>query len=86
MADDDKPIVLITGAAGRVGRVLSNALSPNYRVIGMDQGGKTADVPLIPVDLTANASVDQALEQLRNGYGAQLASVIHLAAFFRLHG
>lgn len=86
MADENGPIVVITGAAGQVGAVLSRALKDRYRIIGMDQAGKTADVPLIPVDLTADASVEQALRQLRDGYGARLASVIHLAAFFDFTG
>ena len=86
MADDDKPVVVITGAAGRVGAVIAGALAGAYRVVGLDRAGKTADVPLIAVDLTADSSVDQALDQVRNGYGAGLASVIHLAAFFDFDG
>lgn len=86
MNADNRPVVVITGAAGRVGGVLARALADDYRVVGMDQAGKQADVPLIAVNLTADASVDRALEQLRDGYGARLASVIHLAAFFDFTG
>ena len=86
MVDDDRPVVVITGAAGRVGGVLSRALADEYRVVGMDQAGKQADVPLIAVDLTADVSIDQALRELRDGHGAHLASVIHLAAFFDFTG
>lgn len=83
---DDRPVVVVTGAAGRVGGVLTRALADGYRVVGMDQDGKRADVPLIPVDLTVAASIDRALTQLRDSYGAHLASVIHLAAFFDFTG
>lgn len=86
MADEARPVVVITGAAGRVGSVLAQALGDAYCVVGMDQAGKSADVPLIAVDLTADASVDRALEQLRETHGAHLASVIHLAAFFDFTG
>lgn len=85
-ADKGKPVVLITGAAGTVGGVIARALADGYCVVGMDQPGKSADVPLIAVDLTADASVDHALAQLRDGHGAALASVIHLAAYVDLTG
>lgn len=86
MASEDKPVVVITGAAGRVGHAIAHALDDAYRVVGLDRGDKEAGVPLIPVDLTADASLDAALDQLRDGYGARFASVIHLAAFFDFSG
>lgn len=85
-SNEGKPVVLITGAAGTVGGVLARALSDAYCVVGMDQAGKTADMPMIAVDLTADVSVDHALSQLRDAHGAELASVIHLAAFFDFTG
>lgn len=86
MAEQGKPVVVITGAAGTVGTVLADALRDAYCVVGLDRADKSADVPLIPVDLTTDASVDHALDQLRDTHGAHLASVIHLAAFFDFTG
>lgn len=81
MADERAPLTVVTGAAGTIGTVLGHALAGGYTVVGLDEAGKTADMPLIPVDLTADASVEHALERLRDTYGARIASVIHLAGY-----
>lgn len=81
-----RPVVLMTGASGQVGKVVSKALTDHFQVIGLDQPGKQADVPLIPVDLTVDASVDHALAAFRDAYGAHIASVIHLAAYYDFTG
>jgi nucleoside-diphosphate-sugar epimerase len=44
-----KPIVLITGAAGNIGRSLAAALRDGYSIVGLDQPGKKAEFPLIGV-------------------------------------
>ena len=44
---DDKPLVLITGAAGNIGRPLARALDGRYRVVGLDREGDGRDFPLI---------------------------------------
>jgi len=82
----DKPIVLITGAAGNIGGSLAGALADGYRVVGLDQPGATADFPLIEVDFAEDESVGGALERFRNDYGRHIASVIHLVAFFDFTG
>ena len=86
MNQTDKPIVLLTGAAGNIGRSLAAALGDAYTIVGLDQEGTKADFPLIPVDLTNDESVDRALHQVREEHGARLASVIHLVAFFDFSG
>lgn len=86
MPDNAKPKVLITGAAGEVGKSVATTLHDAYDVIGMDETGKSADVPLISVDLTNDASVARALEQFRTDHGAHIASVIHLAGYFDFSG
>ncbi|HEX6376618.1 MAG TPA: NAD-dependent epimerase/dehydratase family protein [Allosphingosinicella sp.] len=82
----DKPIVLITGAAGNIGRSLAGALADGYRVVGLDKPGTTADFPLIEVDFTDDDSVRAALESFRKDHGRHIASVIHLVAFFDFTG
>jgi nucleoside-diphosphate-sugar epimerase len=82
----DKPIVLITGAAGNIGRSLAAALADSYAVVGLDREGSKADFPLIGVDFTDDKSVSEALETFRRDHGTQIASVIHLVAFFDFSG
>lgn len=83
---EPQPIVLVTGVGGTVGGVVARALGDRYRVIGMDRDGADASVPLIPVDLTSDASVDHALQSFRDAHGAAIASVIHLAAYYDFTG
>jgi nucleoside-diphosphate-sugar epimerase len=86
MNPPDKPIVLITGAAGNIGRSLAAALAGGYRVVGLDKPGTSADFPLIEVDFTDDESVRAALGSFRNDYGRHIASVIHLVAYFDFTG
>lgn len=82
----DKPLVLITGAAGNLGRSLAKALGDSYAVIGLDTRTPDIGFPIIEVDLTEDASVEAALASLRQDYGDRIASVLHLAAFFDFSG
>src|SRR5690606_3706351 len=80
------PLVLITGAAGDIGSGLAAALARKYTVVGLDQPGKQAAVPLIPIDLRSDVSVAGAFAAIRERYGSRIASVIHLAAYFDFTG
>src|SRR3546814_11158066 len=75
MSQDDRPIVLITGAAGNIGRSLAAALADAYSVVGFDQEGRKADFPLIGVDFTDDTTVKQAMERFRTDTGSRIASV-----------
>lgn len=86
MDSADKPIVLITGAAGNIGRSLAAALADGYRIVGLDQPGKEADFPLLGADFTKADSVREAMARFREDHGAQISSVIHLVAFFDFSG
>jgi nucleoside-diphosphate-sugar epimerase/uncharacterized membrane protein len=86
MAKPRKPIVLITGAAGSIGRALTEELAPDYYVVGFDMKARGSAHPLIEVDLTSDASVEHALEQFARGYGKKIAAVVHLAAYFDFTG
>ena len=86
MSDASKPVVLITGVSGDVGEAIVKALGNDYNIIGLDQAGKHASVPIIPVDLTDDASVARAFDTLRGRYGGSVASVIHLAGYFDFTG
>lgn len=86
MQRTDKPIVLITGAAGDLGAALVRALSLDYAVVGLDRPGARAEIPIFGADFGSEASVREALGALRSRHGARLASVIHLAAYFDFTG
>lgn len=81
-----KPVVLITGAAGDIGSTLARALAREYMVVGIDRPGKKADIPLVAADLTSAESIRKALGEVRERFGARIASVVHLAAYFDFTG
>jgi len=91
---DSRPIVLVTGAAGNLGRSVAAALADGYRIVGLDRKareGKQADGPggshpIIAVDLGSDASVASALQAFRDAHGGRIASVVHLAAYFDFTG
>jgi nucleoside-diphosphate-sugar epimerase len=82
----DKPIVLITGAAGNLGRSVASAFAADYRVVGMDRDEEPTDFPLLRVDLASDDSVELAFRKFRDAHGGRIASVIHLIAFFDFSG
>lgn len=83
---DTRPIVLITGATGNLGGSLAAALAADYRIAGLDRDAQGGDFPVFEADFTSDASLAGAMLQLRDAFGARLASVIHLVAFFDFSG
>lgn len=88
MAEKAKPVVVITGAAGTVGQALIERLKERYTVVGFDlpdlvQGRGDA---MIGCDVTSDQSVDLAMRKLSERFGRDVASVIHLAAYFDFSG
>jgi len=87
MTDSDlRPIVLITGATGNLGRSLGEALGRDYRIVGLDLKAEGADFPVFDVDFTSDAAVELALHKFRDTFGSRIASVIHLVAYFDFTG
>jgi nucleoside-diphosphate-sugar epimerase len=86
---DVKPVVLVTGSTGLIGGRLVAALATDYRVVGLDvERPKNAVVGTVSIecDLTNDESVTRALAETREKAGDQLASVIHLAAYYDFSG
>ena len=89
-----RPIVLVTGAAGNLGRSVAAALADGYRIVGLDrqarQGagkvGAGGNDPIFAVDLGSDESVAAALQAVRKAHGVRIASVVHLAAYFDFTG
>jgi nucleoside-diphosphate-sugar epimerase len=82
--------VVVTGAAGLIGSALCKRLAKQYAVVGLyHEGSRHAQPPLsasVGVEMTSDASVHHAFEQVRAIAGQHLTSVIHLAAFYDFDG
>ncbi|HZW11822.1 MAG TPA: NAD-dependent epimerase/dehydratase family protein [Noviherbaspirillum sp.] len=79
-----KPVVLITGSEGRLGRAIVAELRDAYTVVGFER--KCAGEDCISTDITSDEALAKACNELRKRYGNRLASVIHLAAFYDFSG
>ena len=78
----DRPVVLITGAAGNLGRTLAGALAVSYRIVGLDRSSADADYPIFAADFADPAAVELALIRVREQVGGKIASVEDLVAYF----
>ncbi len=88
-ATAEKPVVVVTGCAGLIGAKLIAACAPHYRVIGLDIQRPSVEVEgteWIECNFTEDESVRHALATVQEKYGPQLASVIHLAAYYDFSG
>ena len=84
-----KPVVLITGSSGFLGQAIARGLAERYRVVGLDVAAPKRSLPgmeTITIDLTSDASVGEALHEVRQRFGGRIASVIHLAAYYDTTG
>ncbi len=84
-----KELILITGASGLIGTRLSQVFKDDYRLVGLDV--KPPDDPGLPLhhidtDLTDDDSVENALARVKSEHGREIASVIHLAAYYDFSG
>jgi nucleoside-diphosphate-sugar epimerase len=85
----NEPIVLVTGSAGLIGSRIVDALAASYYVIGLDVKPPTKEIPgttFVACDLTKMDSVTMALKQVAEQGGRNIASVIHLAAYYDFTG
>lgn len=79
-----KPVVLVTGAEGRIGSAIAAALEDSYTVVGFERQCRGGNC--ITVDITSDEALARGCEELRAHYGRRIASVIHLAAFYDFSG
>lgn len=85
----EAPLVLITGGTGLLGSALTRRLLSDYRVVNLDRScdpHTPAEVELICTDLTSQVSVDRAVDRILMVYGKEVASLVHLAAFYDFSG
>ena len=79
---DARPVVLITGAGGNLGRTLAGNLAADYRIVGLAIRSAEADYPIFAADFSSPTAVELALARVREQVGARIASVVHLVAYF----
>lgn len=82
----EKPLIVITGLSGNLGRSIGNLLSDKYRVVGLDRSDEDSIFPTFKADFSSDTSVELALRELEAAYGDTIASVIHLVAYFDFTG
>ena len=86
---DNKELIIVTGGNGFIGGALVSALTERYQVVSLERDPSSKPRPSLAVeacDLTSDESVRSALQRVRERFGAQVASVVHLAAYFDLTG
>lgn len=82
-------IILVTGGSGLIGKKVIEKLSKKYQCIGLDKEGNPfpqKEVENINFDITSPQSIRAALERVSYAYGRDIASVIHLAAYYDFSG
>jgi nucleoside-diphosphate-sugar epimerase len=84
-----KPTILMTGSSGLIGSRITKALVDGYHVVGLDMKPPRQPLPgtdFIKCDLTRDDSLSAALGQVERERGRDIASVIHLAAYYDFSG
>jgi len=84
-SDMKRPIVVMTGCNGLIGQAVARRLVSDHHVIGLDVSEPPPDTPVhetLDADLTSAVGVRQALDGIRARHGVEIASVIHLAAYY----
>ena len=85
----ERPIVIVTGGSGFIGRALLAKLAGPYQIVTLDLD-PPPELPSSAIaehfDITSDESVNEALARVRKRFGDRIASVVHLAAYFDLTG
>ena len=87
--NDRKPLIIVTGSSGLIGTRIIQLLAANYRIVGLDKEGNPhppKEAECVNFDITDADSIRMAMERIRSGYGDEIASVIHLAAYYDFSG
>lgn len=85
----EKEVILVTGGSGLIGTKVIEQLADQYQCIGLDKVGNPKANPKtenINIDITSPDSIQAALERVKYAYGSEIASVIHLAAYYDFSG
>lgn len=82
---DDRGVIVVTGASGRVGHDVIVAMHDQYRIVGLDaippkNGAELMD--FMQMDVTSDSQVHSTFQKIREKYGPHLVSCIHLIAYY----
>lgn len=90
---DTRPAVIVTGSSGLIGQPVCRRLAEaGYQVFGFDRVGfpeppKDQEfIRDIECDITDSVSVRAAMDKVRKGSGSEIASVVHMAAYYDFSG
>lgn len=81
-----KPLMVVTGAAGNLGQSMVDMFANEYKIIGLDQESREGETPIVAVDLASGQSVQRAFDRMASEHGRKIAAVIHLVAYFDWSG
>lgn len=84
-----KDTVIVTGSTGLIGSALVEKLAGRFSLVGFDRAATRQPPPAaecVCIDLTSEEAIAAGLHRVRIAYGAHIASVVHLAAYFDLTG
>ncbi len=83
-------VILVTGANGRIGDAVMKRFAGRFpHVVGLDRKAAKPAPPgcvYIPIEITSDESVRDGLRTVREHHGTNVASVIHLAAYYDFLG
>ena len=86
----NKGIIIVSGSNGSIGTAVMERFSGRFDdVVGFDRKAPKPPPPgctAVPVDITSDESVREGLRVIRDHHGSQVASVIHLAAYYDFFG
>ncbi|MBA2728699.1 MAG: NAD(P)-dependent oxidoreductase [Parachlamydiaceae bacterium] len=78
----EKPIVLITGANGRIGKRLIKKFADSFTIIATDNEAPEEVEFENYFQMDVTESIEQCLEKIKEKFGSKIDSVIHLAAYY----
>lgn len=87
--DSDAPLVVITGGTGLIGSGVTRRLVADHRVVTLDRScdpESPAAAEVICTDFASARSVERAVDRIKAVYGSEIASIIHLAAYYDFSG
>lgn len=86
----DNAIIIVTGSNGRIGDAVMRRFAGRFgTVVGFDRKAPNPPPPdcvYVPVDITSDESVRDGLAMIGDHHGRQVASVVHLAAYYDFFG
>lgn len=89
---ESSSLVLVTGGNGLIGRNVCQRLASKYRVISLDVSGPQSPHPShfkvtsLNLDVSSARAVRKCIDEIAARHGSQVASVIHLAAYYSFSG